>query len=93
MPRQNSVWREKATRSEESRGTQDLLSPCFGCFFFRGEPRKLLLLLIIIIHLKQIVKMAAEVMDDHEMREAQRDYLYFLDDDVSLNSIVPCFGC
>lgn len=28
--------------------------------------------------------MAAEVMDDHEMREAQRDYLDFLDDDVSL---------
>lgn len=28
--------------------------------------------------------MAAEVVDDVEMREAQRDYLDFLDDDVSL---------
>lgn len=26
--------------------------------------------------------MAAEVVEDHEMREAQRDYLDFLDDDV-----------
>lgn len=31
--------------------------------------------------------MAAEVVDDHEMREAQRDYLDFLDDDVSITSI------
>lgn len=35
--------------------------------------------------------MAAEVVDDHEIREAQRDYLDFLDDDVSISStaIVP----
>lgn len=28
--------------------------------------------------------MATDVLDDQEMREAQRDYLDFLDDDVSL---------
>lgn len=28
--------------------------------------------------------MATDVADDREMREAQRDYLDFLDDDVSL---------
>lgn len=28
--------------------------------------------------------MATDVVDDREMREAQRDYLDFLDDDVSL---------
>lgn len=28
--------------------------------------------------------MATDVVDDHEMREAQRDYLDFLDDDVSM---------
>lgn len=35
--------------------------------------------------------MAAEVVDDHEIREAQRDYLDFLDDDVSVSptAIVP----
>lgn len=27
--------------------------------------------------------MATDMADDHEMREAQRDYLDFLDDDVS----------
>lgn len=27
--------------------------------------------------------MATDMVDDHEMREAQRDYLDFLDDDVS----------
>lgn len=31
--------------------------------------------------------MAADLVDDQEMREAQRDYLDFLDDDVSLNFI------
>lgn len=30
--------------------------------------------------------MATDVVDDQEMREAQRDYLDFLDDDVSLIS-------
>lgn len=35
-------------------------------------------------------KMAAEVVDDHEMREAQREYLDFLDDDVS-NIFVQLF--
>lgn len=29
--------------------------------------------------------MATDVVDDQEMREAQRDYLDFLDDDVSLS--------
>lgn len=32
--------------------------------------------------------MAAEVVDDQEMREAQRDYLDFLDDDVSINTLL-----
>lgn len=27
--------------------------------------------------------MASDMVDDHEMREARRDYLDFLDDDVS----------
>lgn len=36
--------------------------------------------------------MAAEVVDDHEMREAQRDYLDFLDDDVSILLLHHCFG-
>ncbi len=31
--------------------------------------------------------MATDVVDDREMREAQRDYLDFLDDDVSLTFI------
>lgn len=31
--------------------------------------------------------MATDVVDDQEMREAQRDYLDFLDDDVSLTFI------
>lgn len=31
--------------------------------------------------------MATDLVDDQEMREAQRDYLDFLDDDVSLNFI------
>lgn len=31
--------------------------------------------------------MATDVVDDQEMREAQRDYLDFLDDDVSLSFI------
>lgn len=34
--------------------------------------------------------MAAEVVDDHEMREAQRDYLDFLDDDVSIPFLQCC---
>ena len=37
--------------------------------------------------------MATDVVDDREMREAQRDYLDFLDDDVSLDFyslIQPC---
>lgn len=32
--------------------------------------------------------MATDVVDDQEMREAQRDYLDFLDDDVSLTFII-----
>lgn len=36
--------------------------------------------------------MAAEVVDDHEMREAQRDYLDFLDDDVSILLLHHCIG-
>ena len=31
--------------------------------------------------------MATDVVDDLEMREAQRDYLDFLDDDVSLTLV------
>lgn len=31
--------------------------------------------------------MATDLVDDREMREAQRDYLDFLDDDVSLTFI------
>lgn len=31
--------------------------------------------------------MATDVVDDREMREAQRDYLDFLDDDVSLTLV------
>lgn len=31
--------------------------------------------------------MATDVVDDREMREAQRDYLDFLDDDVSLTFV------
>lgn len=31
--------------------------------------------------------MATDMVDDREMREAQRDYLDFLDDDVSLTFI------
>lgn len=35
--------------------------------------------------------MATDMVDDHEMREAQRDYLDFLDDDVSGFSLLcPC---
>lgn len=34
-------------------------------------------------HFNYCIKMATEVVDDHEIREAQRDYLDFLDDDVS----------
>lgn len=32
--------------------------------------------------------MAAEVLDDQELREAQRDYLDFLDDDVSITHVL-----
>lgn len=32
--------------------------------------------------------MATDVVDDREMREAQRDYLDFLDDDVSLTFLM-----
>ena len=32
--------------------------------------------------------MAAEVVDDQAMREAQRDYLDFLDDDVSIHYLM-----
>lgn len=35
--------------------------------------------------------MATDMVDDHEMREAQRDYLDFLDDDVSgFTLLCPC---
>lgn len=32
--------------------------------------------------------MAAEVVDDQELREAQRDYLDFLDDDVGITHLL-----
>lgn len=37
--------------------------------------------------------MSTDVVDDQEMREAQRDYLDFLDDDVSLRqkTVLFCF--
>lgn len=35
---------------------------------------------------KQSENMATDVVDDREMREAQRDYVDFLDDDVSIIS-------
>lgn len=36
--------------------------------------------------------MASDMVDDHEMREAKRDYIDFLDDDVSwfLTRLCPC---
>lgn len=37
--------------------------------------------------------MATDVVDDQEMREAQRDYLDFLDDDVSLTFIILTLNC
>ncbi len=32
--------------------------------------------------------MAVDIVDDQEMREAQRDYLDFLDDDVSIKHLL-----
>lgn len=36
--------------------------------------------------------MATDVVDDREMREAQRDYLDFLDDDVSPDLFLLLWG-
>lgn len=74
--RQNSVWREKRPRTEYRSG-RDTLHVFFVLF---------------LLNFKHFyTKMATEVVDDHEMRQAQRDYLDFLDDDVSIALISRLF--